>query len=236
MARARAEKAPQAEHVATAAAVEGPQKEEQRDRAEQREQGVGARLLGVPKEHWIDGDKRRCDQAGAASAELGGDQVGDRHARNSGQRRNRAKADFGGTGQLRPKPGERVVKRRRRLAGTDGFHRMPETAAEDAAGGDHLIVVIALLTQGPKAQQRGQQRSARPAPKRRGSGAAPPGVRAPPRSTGCPCQAPPPPSTRPALPRSPWKPHRRRRTPARCARWLESPRRRPGCARERAPA
>ena len=189
---------------------QGAEEVERRKGGQEDQEGVVARLLGVPEEHRVDGDQGGGGDAGAAVAQLDAEQVGDRHRRHPGERRERAQADLACPDDLRPEPGEGVVERRRRLAEADRFHRVREVAAQDAAGGDHLVVVVGLRPQGGEAQRRGAERqpgddpeAARPTQARR---------------------------------RSPSRPRRRRRTPGRCAPARGSRRRRPHCAPARSHA
>ena len=148
---------PPAGQVAAPAVARGAGAVEQRDGAEERQQRVGARLLRVPEQHRVDRGERRRHQAGAAAAQLGRDQVDDRDRRHPGHGGERAQPELAGAGRLRPDPGERVVERRRRLAEPDRVHRVAEAAAEDAAGGDDLVVVVALDAERDEAQQRRQR-------------------------------------------------------------------------------
>ena len=229
---------PPEHEVAALAAAQRPHAVEQRDRAEQRQQRVGPRLLRVPEQHRVDRDQGRRHQPGAAPAQLerrAGRRPGPSPPRPAAESERRPNSPV--PGQLGPEPGQRVVERRRRLAEADRVHRVAEAAAEDAAGGDDLVVVVGLDAEGGEAQD-ARRAAVSPATIQKARERA----RAASRSDCAYAAGPPRPrvaasiAARRGLRRAPWRPRRRRRTRGRRARARGSRRRRPRCAPARSPA
>ncbi len=165
--------------VDTAAAFQGTDEEEERKRAKENQQRVGACLLRVPDQHRVDCQQRRESEADRAAGELTPDQEADRDRRHADQRRERAQPDFAQAELPRPPPGEHVVEGRVRLACLHLVQHVAKAAAEDPHRRDHLVVVIALQPEGGEAERGGRCDDAREADEDRGAAARQGAVRAP---------------------------------------------------------
>jgi hypothetical protein len=150
-------------------ALHRPHAVEERERAEEAQQRVGARLLRVPEQHRVDRDQRRRDQADPLAAQLAPDQVRDRDRGDAGDGGERAQPPLAGAGHLRPEPGEHVVEGRRRLGEADRIHRVSEAHPQHPAGGDDLVVVVGLGAEGGEAQYRPQRGNADEQPEEAGA-------------------------------------------------------------------
>ncbi len=145
---------PERQFAWSAAAVEGPQEEEEGERAEEDEQRVGAGLLRVPDQHRVEGEEAGEDEADAAARELPADRVAERDGERPEQRRERADAPFVAAEGFRPTPGEDVVERRVRLARLHLVQHVAEAAGDHPHHRDHLVVVEALDAERGEADRR----------------------------------------------------------------------------------
>ena len=123
--------------------VEIAHEEPERQRAEQDREGVGARLLRVPDEQRVDRDHERGDEPDRPRHQLPPGGVGHGHGEEAAQRRQRPRSDLSGAEQLRPRPREGVVERRRGLAVRDGGEHVARRLPQEPDR-DELVVVEAL--------------------------------------------------------------------------------------------
>ena len=128
---------------------------EQREAREQREQLVGAGLLGVPDQQRVARGQRGHDQSGPTGHELGAGEIHDRDQRHPGQRRQGAQPDLAVAEDPRPDPGHAVVERGSGL----GLGDQPEHLARremDQQRGVGLVEPEALMPQAIEAQDRAE--------------------------------------------------------------------------------
>ena len=154
--------------------VEIAHEEPERQRAEQDREGIGARLLRVPDEQRAHRYHERGDEPNRPRHQLAPGRIGDGYGEEAAQRRERARSDLARAEQLRPRPRDGVVERRRGLAVRNGGEHVAQGLPQEPDG-DELVVVEALRVERGEAHRRCQrehEEEGKAAAKPRGAGPA----------------------------------------------------------------
>jgi hypothetical protein len=164
-----------------AAAAQGMPEREDRRRAGEGEQRVGAGLLRVPDQERVRGDERGGGEARAARDERRARAVRDGDRRRAGERGERPEAHLAEPEGLAPDPRDEVVRVRGRLRARNLGERLTEAAVEERDR-DELVQPEALGVERREPQHRAAEREGDEREPRGGAAHQPAAGRCDPRS------------------------------------------------------